>query len=359
MLIVTRWLWAKRSLSARIVRGTLLPPSLLYDGVMRARARAYATGLLPSEIPAVPTVAVGNLTVGGSGKTPIAAWIAEYYAAHGRRPGIVLRGYGGDEGLVHHERLPGAVVIESPDRLAGAKQAEDDGADVIVLDDAFQRLDIGRDLNVAVVSAESVRAVRWTLPAGPWRERLGALRRADLIVVTRKRATRAAAHVVLQQVRRAAPRAHAAVARLGVTGFQGLLSRRSQDAADLAGARVLVCAGIADPDSFASQCRALGACVQQLPVTDHHLFSARDVQRLLHAARQVDYVVVTEKDAVKLRHLWPVTAPEPLVSRLDVTWERGRAEVETALDAAVADVGQLAGSACVRCTDGVQTDNDR
>jgi tetraacyldisaccharide 4'-kinase len=343
MLIVTRWLWAKRSLGASIVRSMLLPPSLLYDGVMRARARAYAKRFLRSEIPDVPTVAVGNLTVGGSGKTPIAAWMAEYYAAHGLRPGIVLRGYGGDEGLVHRERLPRAVVVESPDRLAGAKRAEDEGANVIVLDDAFQRLDIGRDLNVAVVSAESIRAVPWTLPAGPWRERLGALRRADLIVVTRKRATRAAAHVALQRVRRAAPRAHTAVARLGITGFHALLSKRSQDATDLAGARLLVCAGIADPDSFSSQCRALGANVRQVPFADHHQFTPHDVQRLLHAARKVDYVVVTEKDAVKLRHLWPATAPEPLVSRLDVTWERGRAEVEAALDAAVADVGHLVG----------------
>ncbi len=345
MLIVTRWLWVKRSMGARLVRAVLLTPSLLYDGVMRARAKAYDSGFLASEIPAVPTVAVGNLTVGGSGKTPIAAWIAQYYAAHGMRPGIVLRGYGGDEGRVHRDRLPGAVVVESPDRLAGAKQAERDGANVVVLDDAFQRLDIGRDLNVAVVSAESVRAVPWTLPAGPWRERLGALRRADLVVVTRKRATRAAAQVVLQLARAAAPRAHLAVARLGVTGFRTLLSGMTEDPAHLSDARLLVCAGIADPDSFALQCQAFGARVRQIPFTDHHQFTPRDVQRLLHVAREVDYVVVTEKDAVKLRSLWPTTAPEPLVSRLDVTWERGRAEVETALDAAVADVGQLAGPA--------------
>jgi len=105
-----------------------------------------------------------------------------------------------------------------------------------------------------------------------------------------------------------------------------------------------VSAGIGDPDSFAAQCRELGADVRLLPFPDHHWYGERDVHRLRHAARNVDYVVVTEKDAVKLRHLWPDTAPEPLVSQLDVIWERGRRVVETALDTAVAAVTELLGT---------------
>ena len=101
MLIVTRWLWASRSFGARLLRLFLIPPAYLYRILSATRARAYAAGLLPAEIPPVPTVAVGNLTVGGSGKTPIATWIARYYASKGIRPGIVLRGYGRDEGDVH------------------------------------------------------------------------------------------------------------------------------------------------------------------------------------------------------------------------------------------------------------------
>ena len=95
-------------------------------------------------------MAVGNLTVGGSGKTPIAIWIARYYAERGLRPGILLRGYGGgDEALVHSTRVPEALVVADPDRVAGAERALAEGAHVLVLDDAYQRLDVRRDLNIA------------------------------------------------------------------------------------------------------------------------------------------------------------------------------------------------------------------
>jgi tetraacyldisaccharide 4'-kinase len=322
----------------------LIPPACLYRFLSAARAKAYAVRLLPTEIPPVPTIAVGNLTVGGSGKTPIATWIAQYYASKGVKPGIVLRGYGRDEGHVHRARTPDAVVVENPDRMAGAREAAARGAMVLVLDDAFQRLDVGRDLNIAVVSAESSRAVRWTLPAGPWREGWRAMRRADLVVITRKRATRETAYQMARRVHETAPRAHLALARLGVTGFRGMLSGERVSAHDVGKARLLVSAGIGDPDAFAAQCRELGATVRLLPFPDHHWYGERDIHRLRHAARNVDYVVVTEKDAVKLRHLWPDTVPEPLVSQLDVMWERGQHVVETALDTAVTDVSDLLGT---------------
>jgi tetraacyldisaccharide 4'-kinase len=322
----------------------LLPPAYLYEFLMAVRARAYAVRLLPSEIPDAPTVAVGNLTVGGSGKTPIAAWIAQYYWSKGVRPGIVLRGYGRDEGDVHRLKTPEAVVVENPNRLAAAREACSAGAQVLVLDDAFQRLDIGRDLNIAVVSAESSRAVRWALPAGPWREGWSALRRADLIVITRKRATEQTAYQVARRVHERAPRAQLALARLGLVGFHGLLSASVTPIASLARARLLVSAGVGDPDSFAAQCLELGARVTLLPFADHHWYGERDVQRLIHASQDVDYVVVTEKDAVKLCHLWPRGAPEPLVADLAVIWEQGEHVVSTALDTAVADVRDLLGA---------------
>jgi tetraacyldisaccharide 4'-kinase len=281
---------------------------------------------------------VGNLTVGGSGKTPIASWIAAYYASTGIRPAVVLRGYGGDEGDVHRQRVPQAIVVENPDRVAGAEAAVAQGAQVVVLDDAYQRLDIGRDLNIAVMSAESSRAVRWPLPAGPWREPLAALARADLVIVTRKRAPPEAAAALVQEVRRMAPGMRTAAARLGVSGFRGLHSGVRISPEELDGARLVAGAGIADPRAFAYQCEELGAHVRLVPFPDHHAYTDRDLRRLLHAARAVDYVVITQKDAVKLRHAWPRSAPEPLVALLDVRWEMGESVVRTALDAAAAEL---------------------
>ena len=335
------WLWSDRSISARLARFSLLPPSLFYRMGMAMRTRAYRIGLLRQADVSLPVVAVGNLTVGGSGKTPICSWIARYYADQGLQVGIVLRGYGGDEAMVHRRLAEAAIVIENPDRVAGAHEAGANGADVIVLDDAFQRLDIVRDLNIALVSTESSRAVRWTLPAGPWREGLKALRRADIIVVTRKRADLHSAERMADRVARISRNRPVAIARLGVTGFTGLLSGEGVPVESLDGARVLAAAGIADPYTFASQCSEFGARVRLLPLEDHHEFSDKDMDRMVQAGRRVDYVVVTEKDAVKLRAMWPGAAPEPLVASLDVDWEVGQTEIEMALDAVVVGVDDL------------------
>src|SRR3989442_2969429 len=150
----------------------------------RAGGGAPAGARLPR-----PAVAVGNGAVGGAGKTPVAAWIAGFYAGRGRTPAVLLRGYGGDEPKVHERLVPGAVVVADPDRVAGAARALAAGADVIVLDDAFQTLGVARDLNLALVSAEIARQVPWLLPAGPWREPAPALGRADGFLVTRQRAS--------------------------------------------------------------------------------------------------------------------------------------------------------------------------
>lgn len=335
---VAAWVWSDRSLLARMTRLVLIPGSWAYRGAAAVKVKAHARGWLPTHIPSVPTIAVGNLTVGGSGKTPIASWIADYFASQGIRPGVVLRGYGGDEGEVHRLRVPEAIVVENPDRMAGAESAVGRGAQVVVLDDAYQRLDVARDLNIAVISAESSRAARWTLPAGPWREPWTALRRADIVIVTRKRATPEAAIGVLRHVRDVVPGMRTAAARLALTGFQRLRSGAPVPARELDRARVVVGAGIADPHTFGRQCEELGARVRLLPFPDHHAFTARDVRRLLHAAGAVDYVVVTQKDAVKLRRQWPDGSPEPLVAVLDVIWEAGQSVVETALDAAASDI---------------------
>ena len=331
---MTRWLWWSRHPLARIARGLLLPAALLYRGVMTARTAAYARGWLAARRLPLPTVAVGNLTAGGAGKTPFAAWVAGRFAGQGRRPGILLRGYGGDEQRVHERLVPGAIVVADPDRAAGAERARAAGAQVFVLDDAYQRLDVARDLNVALLNAESDRASPWPLPAGPWREGWGALRRADLIVVTRRRAPAAEARRLAERLAARWPATPVAVLHLAVDGLEGMRSARPVRLAELAGKRVLAVAGIADPASFAVQVRASGAIVQLVAYQDHHPYSPADVSRLAQAAAGggADYVVVTEKDAVKLRDRWPADVSEPLVALLQLRWELNGAVVERAVE---------------------------
>jgi tetraacyldisaccharide 4'-kinase len=307
---------------------------------MAVREAAYRLGWLGVTDLPLPSVAVGNLTVGGSGKTPIAVWMARYYVARGLVPGILLRGYGSDETLVHQHAVPEAVVVADPDRAVGADRALARGAQVLVLDDAYQRLDVRRDLNVAVISAETSRAVRWSLPAGPWREGWAALDRADAIVVTRKRAS---AEAALGLAAKLQPRIQGpvAVAHLGLRYLEGMISGRRHPAAALAGKRVVAASGIADPDAFVAQTKATGAAVQVATWKDHHAYRDEDVAWLAKAARRADHLVITQKDAVKLRDRWPATVPEPLVALLDLEWEEGGEAIAAALDTVVTPIDGL------------------
>jgi tetraacyldisaccharide 4'-kinase len=348
-----RWLWGPAP-AARLARLPLLPLAGLYWVAMKLRAARLARSGV--RLP-LPTIAVGNLSVGGTGKTPLANWIARYCATRGRRPGILLRGYGGDEQLVHRRLAPEAIVVANPDRVTGARAAQAAGADVLVLDDGYQLLEVARDLNVAVVSAESGAGSPWPLPAGPWRERWGALQRAHVIVVTRKHAPAALANRLADRLAHAPWRAESgagagagagagppvAIAWLAVERLEGMLSGTPQALDSLAGRRVLAAAGIADPESFGAQLRATGADVQLLAYQDHHPYHPTDLERLARAAAGGDYVVVTEKDAVKLRERWPAEVAEPLVAVLGVRWERNGRALEQAVDRVLGPAGRPLG----------------
>lgn len=331
-----------------LLRAMLVPPALLYGALATARRRAAARRFRPAFRSPVPTIVVGNLSVGGTGKTPTAQWIARWCAAHGLRPGIVLRGVGGDERRLHGRAVPGGVVEAHADRPRAARRAVARGAQVLILDDGFQRLDVARDLDIVLVSADAADAVRWPLPAGPWREPWAALTAADLIVVTRKAADDAAVAAVVRRARAAAgPAPPLVVARLMLDGFTPLGGGSTLPATALAGRRILAAAGIGDPRAFGRQLEQLGARVRLHALPDHHAWPPRTVARVLHAGSEVDYVVVTAKDAVKLRTRWPSTAPEPLVAGLRLMWERGEATVEAALRQAVGEpmiTGRRAGA---------------
>lgn len=335
-----RWLWTSRRLDARLVRLPLLPLAVLWRAAIGLRNLAYDRGWLTRRELPLPAVAVGNLSVGGSGKTPLASWIAGYYAARGIVPGVLLSGYGRDEILVHRQRVPQARVVADPDRIAAGLAAQAEGAQVLILDDAFQLRQVWRDYDIAVVSAETSRAVPWPLPAGPWREGLAALGRANALIVTRKRADHGiAAELAARLASRV--RGPTGIVHLGVRNYQGLVSGRPVSPESLRGSRVVAAAAIADPEAFVAQTKATGAQVQVATWRDHYDFRDEDLAWLAKAARKADFLIVTQKDAVKLRDRWPASVPEPLVAVLDLTWEAGEAEFAAALDAIVTPVDRL------------------
>ncbi|MGE0441900.1 MAG: tetraacyldisaccharide 4'-kinase [Gemmatimonadales bacterium] len=327
---IIRWLWTSRRVDARLARAGLAPLATLWKATAAVRNLAFDRGWIAARPLPLPAISVGNLTVGGSGKTPVAGWIARFLAARGARPGILLRGYGRDEVLVHQHAVPEAIVVANPDRLAGAERARDEGATILVMDDAYQRRDVARDLNVLLVAAEAARAVRWCLPAGPWREPLNQASRADFVLVTRKRADEVTAFEVAREIG-GLTRAPVGVIHLGVVRYTGMVSGRPRDREALAGKRVVAASAIADPEAFIAQTKATGAQVQPATWRDHHEFRDEDVAWLATAARKADHLVLTEKDAVKLRDRWPASVPEPLVAELEVRWEHGQEEFEARL----------------------------
>jgi tetraacyldisaccharide 4'-kinase len=325
--------WAGRGQRARLVRALLTPAEGVYAAVAAARARFYAWRLLKAEEFSVPVLSVGNMTVGGTGKTPIAAWFAQQLRRRGAQPGIVLRGYGGGDETRVHERLnPGVPVIASPDRVRGIREAIAQGVDVVVLDDAFQHLRASRDADVVLVSADAWSGRPRLLPAGPWREPLRSARRASLLVITRKVATQSAVEEVKRALTKAASRVPTAVIHLGPEDLTSTATGQRLPLHALRGADLTAVAAIANPDAFFRQLTELGAVVRPFSFPDHHQFTPADAARLAGEASNSDFVVCTLKDAVKLEALWPAEAGSLWYVSQRLRIEEGQHHIERLLD---------------------------
>ena len=299
-----------------------------YRGLLGAREWLYRRGVLRSRaVPAV-VVSVGNLTVGGTGKTPATELAAVTLASLGRRPAIVSRGYrrrsrgvqivadtasirldpeeAGDEPFLLARRLPGVPVVVGANRHeAAALAVERFGVDAVVLDDGFQHRTLRKDLEIVMVRAEMPWGNGQLLPRGPLREPLTALARADLVVATGV-SGRDHAPAVQETIGRYA--CHVPVLTAAYTPAKCWRAGRMEPIGleRLSGLRVLAFAGIASPDSFARTLKDLGAVVDDVAAfADHHWYSGPDIARLdARAGRMgVDALVTTEKDWVRLRGL--------------------------------------------------------
>lgn len=268
----------------------------------------YDWGVFRAEDFSVPILSIGNLSVGGTGKTPVAAWFARTLSAKGLRPGIVLRGYGGDETIVHQRLNEGVPVIAAADRVRGIREAIAQGVDVVVLDDAFQHRRAARDADVVLVNADAWSGAPRLLPAGPWREPLRSARRANLVIITRKMAERSTVDDVRRALANAAPRVPVATAYLAPGDLRSTATGQTLPLHVVRGADLTAIAAIAHPDSFFRQLTELGAVVRPHSFPDHHSFTLQDARDLATHASSSDFVVCTLKDAVKLESQWPAEA---------------------------------------------------
>lgn len=312
----------------------LAPLGWLYCGIANGRRLAYRRGWLPSYGPGVPVIVVGNLTVGGTGKTPLVLWLAGHLAARELKVGIALRGYGGatrseprlvsacaapeavgDEALLLAQRAPCPVVV-GRDRVAAARLlAETYGCTLVLTDDGLQHYRLQRQLELLVIDGERELGNRRCLPAGPLREPPSRELSADLVIRNGGPSRVQSYRMELKG---------GALVNLRESGQQ-------QPVTAFRGQRVTAIAGIGHPDRFFRMLRQLGLLLDARAYPDHHLFTADEV-----ASWPAGPVVMTEKDAVKCRTLarqtpatkdhWylPVTAaPEPaFLDALDRALER-------------------------------------
>jgi tetraacyldisaccharide 4'-kinase len=307
-----------------------------YTAAVRLRNFCYDKDLAKIHRAGVPVVSVGNLTLGGTGKTPTVEWLAHWFAEQQLRVGLVSRGYGArhananDEAMELAHKLPGVPHVLDPDRVSGARRLVSEfGCQVVLADDGFQHRRLARDLNIVLVDASEPFGFGHVFPRGTLREPLSGWSRAGVVLLTRAELVDAPARAAIRnEVRRHAPAAiwaeatHAPESLLSSDGTQQPLSH-------LAGQRVAAFAGIGNPAGFR---HALAACGYQVAAmrefADHFAYSARDAESLAAWANSLDVAaaICTHKDLVKIGSLWTGNKPLwALSSRLRI--EAGAAEL--------------------------------
>jgi len=296
------------------VRLCLQAASVAYSVCVTARNAKFERGEGVASVSA-PVISVGNITAGGTGKTPMVIDLAQRLKRLQRKPAIIARGYkapsggGGDEELIIHRHDPGLRYIANPNRAEGATDAIRGGADVIVLDDGFQHRALARDLNLVLIDATCPFGFGHVLPRGLLREPLTGLRRADLLIVTR--CTDVPEEVVADIHARLGDLvpgctvlscSHQPVSISRVDGTE--LSPNPR--AFLKGKSVLAFSGLANPQAFVRTVSSLSAkIIATRSWPDHHSYTASEIRSMLNVDRleNADLYVTTEKDAVKLAEL--------------------------------------------------------
>ena len=312
------------SLLRRIVFFPIYLLSLLYKLVMRARRMLYRTGMCASRDLPCRVVSVGNITVGGTGKTPTVIYLAQLCRKRGLKAAVLSRGYrshskeavavvsdgkhmlltareAGDEPAMLAKALPGTPVIIGRDRVrSGLLAVSLYSPDVILLDDGFQHLRLKRDTDIVLVDRHYGFGNGCLIPRGILREPLSALQAADIIILTKKNEDtqgQPAEGII------AAQRPHASIfsARYAIKGLSALDGSPAGDIKGLAGKNALALAGIGNPGYFTHLLRTQGIRIaEEMILPDHHHYTARDAERLAAFLPRVDCIITTAKDGCKM-----------------------------------------------------------
>jgi len=289
----------RRGLAASLARAGLAALEPAYAGVTATRNKLFEAGVKAQHALGRPTISVGNLTTGGTGKTPIVQWLASQLVAGGRPPAVLLRGYKSAGGISDeaelYRQIAGVEVEPDPDRVTAAARVlqRRPATGVFLLDDAFQHRRVKRDLDIVLIDATNPFGHGHVLPRGLLREPVSGLKRADLILVTRAEHADAKLTAELRRLNPTAP-----ILRCQLT-IKHFLDRNGQPIG-INGDAVAV-AGIGNPQAYFDQLHDLGLrVVETLALADHEAYEPPTLQRIAALLQPGRTLVVTEKDWVKL-----------------------------------------------------------
>ena len=299
-------------------------------------------------------VSVGNLTVGGTGKTPMTMWVAEKLLEQGKTVGILSRGYrrkrqhefllvsdgtsilvepheAGDEPYLMARRCPGVVVAVGADRYRlGCWVLQQMPIDCFILDDGFQHLRLDRDVNLLLVDSSDLAGIKELFPVGKLREPLREARRASDIILTRVEDESMIAHVVEPIERAMGSIINPITTKFTVKQLIGASESMNQTLADIHGKKALIFSGVGNPNQFRRTVNALGVqVVEELVFRDHEAYAPSKIKGIHRRIEQnqPDLVLTTEKDLIKVQSSWSIPTPVFAVSlELDVLNGRNRLE---------------------------------
>jgi len=346
----------RRGVAAGLLRGLLRVVEVPYSSVVAWRNRRYDRGQAEIVRVSLPVVSVGNLTVGGTGKTPMVAWIARWFRQRGTNVTLISRGYkakadsGNDEALELAQSLPDVPHIQNRDRVVAARKAIDETeCQLLLLDDAFQHRRIDRDLDIVLLDAMEPFGFEHLLPRGTLRESLHGLARADIVVLSRADTIdEQQRQAIRRRVEQLAPNADWVEA---VHAPQSLLSLdgKTLPLQSLKWQRVAAFCGIGNPAAFRhtlTHCHCEVVGFREFP--DHHAYTQEDRNAILDWAKSlsttsapIQTILCTHKDLVKLENLPhsqanPSPSPSPNIQALQIGLE-----VQAGLDALEARLGDI------------------
>ncbi len=318
-----------KGFAAGLLRLLLYIASFFYAAVIRLRNFFYDTGVFKTHKVNAVVISVGNITAGGTGKTPLVIWLCNYLHQQNISCAIITRGYksatkspqlhvGGqqpqatsDEPAVIAKSSPDAAVIINPDRIAGAKEAiEKFNAKVLILDDGFQHRRLSRNLDIVTIDAVEPFGFERLIPAGLLREQVRSLKRADAIVITHSDLiSNSALEVIEQRMLNVNPQLVIAKAIHQPTKIV-FSDGKSAEPENLKGKKVFAFCGIGSPDSFLRTLKACGAAITGSEIyDDHYHYAEDDVASLREKAKQLkaDVIITTGKDWTKIKDFQAVS----------------------------------------------------